>query len=377
VKKRLFTPGPSAVPEEVLLEMAKPIVHHRTREFFDIANEALEGLRYFFQTKGDVAIFSSSGTGAMEAALVNSVSAGDGVLVLSAGKFGERFASIGKAYGCHVQSIEPGWGNPFDLAEVERVLRKDPKIRAVCATLCETSTASSCDIEGIGKIVRQYPETILIVDGISGLGAVPCKTDAWGLDMVVSGSQKALMLPPGLSFLSVSEKAWNAIERSTLPKFYFDLKQYRIARKKNDFPWTMAVSLIRGLKKALDLIQEETLEIMWKRHHIRAEAVRAAAKALGLKVFSKTPSDAVTAILLPEEVKGDLFVSQLRDKFGITFAGGQDSLKGKIVRISHFGWQDEFDTLTAISALEVMLTEHGYPCDPGIGVKVATPILFS
>jgi len=376
MKKRLFTPGPISVPEEVLLEMAKPVIHHRTKEFLKIAEEVFGNLNYFFQTEGDVFILASSGTGAMETALVNTLSPGDGVLVLSAGKFGERFAEIGNAYGCRVVSVEPGWGNPFDLAEIEKILAADPGIRAVCATLCETSTASSCDIEGIGKIVKKFPETLLVVDGISGLGAVPCMTDAWGLDVVVSGSQKALMLPPGLAFISVSGKAWKAVEKSTLPKFYFDLKKYRKTLAKFDFPWTMAVSLVAGLKKSLDLIKAETLEAMWARHRVRAEATRSAATALGLKVFSKTPSDAVTAIVLPGNVDGEKFVSQLRDTFGITFAGGQDALKGKIVRISHFGWQDEFDTLTAVSALEVMLAKHGYSFTPGSGVRAATAILF-
>jgi len=377
MKKRLFTPGPISVPEEVLLEMAKPIIHHRTPEFLKIAEETLKELKGFFQTESDVFILASSGTGAMEAAVVNTLAPGDTALVVSGGKFGERFTELCKVYGCTAVVHEPGWGNPADIGFIEKTLKENPGIKAVFATLVETSTGTAYDIEAIGKIVSQLPGVLLIVDAISGLGAVPCHADAWGIDILVSGSQKALSLPPGLAFLAASPKAWKRIEEIKTPRYYFDLRKYKKAIAKFDFPYTMAVSLVIGLRKSLELIKAEGgLEVLWEKHKKRAEAVRKAATAIGLKIFSKAPSDAVTAIVLPEGIDGEKFCSEMRKTFGMSVAGGQDALKGKVVRISHFGWQDDFDTIAVLSALEVMLGKFGHKVEPGTGVREAMKILF-
>jgi len=377
MKKRLFTPGPISVPEDVLLEMAKPIIHHRTPEFLQIAEEVIEGLKYFFQTTNDVFIIAGSGTSAMEAATVNLLSSGDKALVISAGKFGERFVELVKAYHCEPVVIEPGWGNPVELESVKQALDKHPDIKAVFTTLVETSTATLYDIKGIGEIVSGKPDTVFVVDGISGLGAVECRTDQWNIDMLVSGSQKALSLPPGLSFISVSEKAWSKINMSTMPKYYLDLKKYKKAMAKFDFPFTMAVGLVVGLRKSLEIIKKEGLENLWNVHKKRALAVRNAAVAMGLEIFSKSPSDAVTAIVLPENIDGEKFSSDMRKEFGMSIAGGQDKLKGKIIRISHFGYQDEFDTIAVIAGIEIMLNKYGYKINPGTGVREAMKALFA
>ncbi len=377
MKKRLFTPGPISVPEDVLLEMAKPMIHHRTPEFLHIAQQSVEGLKYFFQTKNDVFIIAGSGTAAMEAATVNLLSPGDKALVISGGKFGERFVELIKAYNCVPVVIEPGWGNPVELNMVQDALKQQPEIKAVFATLVETSTATTYDIKGIGEIVSQKQDTVFVVDGISGLGAVECRTDQWNIDVLVSGSQKALSLPPGLSFISISEKAWTKINVSKMPKYYLNLKEYKKAMEKFDFPFTMAVGLVIGLKKSLEKIKQQGLENLWNIHQKRAEAVRKAAVSMGLRIFSKAPSDAVTALVLPEGIDGEKFCSDLRKEFGMSVAGGQGKLKGKIIRISHFGYQDEFDTIAVIAGIEIMLTRYGYKLEPGTGVREAMKVLFS
>jgi len=351
-------------------------MHHRTDEFIKIASEVLENLKYVFQTKNDVFIIASSGTGAMEASVVNLLSKGDKVVVISGGKFGERFKEIATAYQLEVIPIEPEWGKKLSPETVEDVLTKNKGVKAVFGTLCETSTGTHFDIKSIGEIVSQFEETVFVVDTISALGAVPCLTDEWKIDVVVTGSQKALMLPPGLSFISVSEKAWKKVEKSGLPKYYFDLKKYKKTIAKSDFPFTIPVSLVVGLKKSLEIIKSTGIEKIWKEHHKRAEATRQAAIAAGLKLFSESPSDAVTAILLPEGVDGDKLVKVLRTKYGISVAGGQDKLKGKIIRISHLGWQDEFDVITAISAVGIGLKEMGIEIDIEKGISVARKYLF-
>ncbi len=377
MKKRLFTPGPISVPEDVLLEMAKPIIHHRTPEFLQIAQQAVEGLKYFFQTKNDVFIIAGSGTAAMEASVVNLLSPGDKALVISGGKFGERFVELIKTYNCEPVVIEPGWGNPVDLRLIEDTLNNQPEIKAVFATLVETSTGTSYDIKGIGEIVSRKPETVFVVDGISGLGAVECRTDQWNIDALVSGSQKALSLPPGISFISISEKAWTKINNSKMPRYYLNLKKYKKAMEKFDFPFTMAVGLVVGLRKSLENIKQEGIENLWQIHRRRALAVKNAMVSIGLNLFSKSPSDAVTAIVLPEGIDGEKFCSDMRKDFGMSVAGGQDKLKGKVIRISHFGYQDEFDTIAVIAGIELMLNKYGYKVEPGTGVREAMKVLFS
>ncbi len=376
-KKRLFTPGPTSIPEEILLEMAQPIIHHRTDEFKAIAKDVFDGLKYIFQTQEDVFIIASSGTGAMETSIVNLFSKGDKIAVICGGKFGKRFAEIGTAYGVDVVKIEIEWGETLKPEEVEKIIEENPDVRGFFTPLCETSTGTAFDIEGYGKVISKFSDVLLVVDGISSVGAVPCYMDKWGVDVLITGSQKALMLPPGLSFISLSEKAWKKVENSNLPKYYLDLKKYKKSIEKNDFPFTIPVSLVVGLKKSVDIFRKYGIEKIWQLHSKRAEATRRAVEKMGLKLLSKNPSDAVTAIKLPEEVDGDKLVKFLRNEYGISIAGGQEKLKGKIVRISHLGFLDEFDTLTGITALGVGLKEMGYECNLEDGLKAAKEILFS
>jgi len=376
-KHKLFTPGPTSIPEEVLLEMAKPIMHHRTEEFLSIAKEVFEGLKYLFQTKNDVLIMASSGTGAMEASIVNLFSKGEKVIVVNGGKFGERFVEIGKVYGLNVVDVKVEWGKTLKKEELEKIIEENKDAKGVFVNLCETSTATHFDVKGYGEIVSKYEDIVLVVDAISSLGAVPCYMDEWKIDCLITGSQKAFMLPPGLSFISLSERAWNKTKNSDLPKYYFDLKKYRKTLEKFDFPFTIPVSLIVGLKKSIEIIKGYTLEKIWEEHKKRAEATRRAIISMGLSLLSSSPSDALTAILLPDGIDGDQIIKFIRKNYGISIAGGQDKLKGKIVRISHLGWQDEFDVLTAITALGIGLEKSGYKVDIGKGIEKAKEVLFS
>ena len=375
-KNYIMAPGPTPVPEEVLLELAKPIIHHRTSQYQEIFKKANENLKYLFKTKNDVFTFASSGTGAMETAIINILSKGDKAIVVRGGKFGERFADICTAYGINVIPIDVEWGKAVDPNIIKEKLESDKDVKAVFTTLCETSTGTVNDIKTIAGIVSKT-DAILTVDAISGLGADELETDEWKIDMVVSGSQKGIMLPPGLGFLSASKKALDAISKSNLPKYYFDLKAYKKSLDKNDVPYTPAIGLVRALCKAIDIIKEEGIENVLERHARLAEGTRAAVKALGLELFSERPSNAVTSAKVPKGVDGQLLVKTLRNKYGITIAGGQAHLKGKIIRIAHLGYMVEFDTLTAISGLEIVLKELGYKFEMGSGVGGALKVFTS
>jgi aspartate aminotransferase-like enzyme len=376
-KHKLFTPGPTSIPEEVLLEMAKPIIHHRTEEFLNIAKEVFEGLKYLFQTKNDVLILASSGTGAMEASIVNLFSKDEKIIVINGGKFGERFVEIGKAYGLNVVDVKVEWGKTFKKEELEKIIEENKDAKGVFVNLCETSTTTHFDVKGYGEIISKYTDMLLVVDAISSLGAVPCYMDEWKIDCLLTGSQKAFMLPPGLAFISLSEKAWKKTQNSNLPKYYLDLKKYKKTLEKFDFPFTIPVSLIIGLRKSIQIIKDYTIERIWEEHKKRAESTRQAILSMGLTLLSSCPSDAATGIILPENVNGDELIKFVRKNYGISFAPGQDKLKGKIVRISHLGWQDEFDVLTAITALGIGLEKLGYKVDIGKGIEKAKEILFS
>jgi serine---pyruvate transaminase len=375
-KSRLFTPGPTPVPDEILLEMAKPLIHHRTPQFRKILAECFSGLKEFFQTKEDVMILTSSGTGAMEAAVSNLLSAGEKCLVVEGGKFGERFREIAAAYGVGVTALPVEWGKSATPAEIEAALKKEPDIKAVFTTLCETSTGTHTDVKGIGEIIRRRPDTLLVVDGISSLGAVECRTDEWGIDVMISASQKAFMLPPGLAFISLSQKAWKKAAETKTPHYYFDLSAYRKAVAKEDTPYTPALTLIIGLAGVLKMLKAEGVENVWKRHHLLAEATRQAVKALGLQLLAEHPSNAVTAVRVPEEIDAEALTKSLRDSSGITFAGGQGKLKGKIFRISHMGWIDRYEIMQAIAALELQLLKMGYALQPGAGVGAAEKVFL-
>jgi len=366
-KYRLMSPGPTPVPEKVLLEMADTIIHHRTPEFQSILKDVNVKLKAVMRTDNPVVIFASSGTGAMEASVINLLSKGDKALCINGGKFGERFGEICRAYGVETITYDVVWGESANPEHVKELLDKNPDVKAVYSTLCETSTGVRNDIESIAKIVSAT-EAVLVVDAISGLAADEFLPDAWGVDVVVSGSQKGLMLPPGLAFLSVSEKAEKLIEKSDLPKYYFDLNVALKSHKKDDTPWTPGVSLIKGLNKILDMLLAEGVDNVIERHAILASATREAIKAMGLELFTGNPSNAVTSVKVPEGVNGPDLVKKMRDEQNITIAGGQASLKGKIFRIAHLGYMDKYDTISAIAGLEIVLKQLGFNVEPGKGV---------
>lgn len=376
-KKYLLAPGPTPVPPEVLMAMAMPIIHHRAPDFIPVLDSAKKGLQWLYQTKNDVLILAATGTGGMVGSVNNFLSPGDKAIVINGGKFGERWTKICQAYGINVEEILVEWGFAVRPEKVEEVLKKDPTIKAVFVQACETSTGVYHDVKSLCEVVARYENAILVVDAISALAAHDLRTDEWGIDVMIGGSQKGVMLPPGLAFVSISDKAWNMAEKSKAPRFYFNFKKEREALAKNQTNFTSAVSLIIGLNQALKMLMEEGLEEVFKRHANLAEAMRRAMKAIGLELFTKkSPSNSLTAVLAPEGYDGQLIYKNLREKYGITAAGGQDHVKGKIFRIAHLGYTDTFDIITAVAGIEMVLKGMGYPVKLGVGVAAAEEILM-
>jgi serine---pyruvate transaminase len=374
-KQYLLAPGPTPIPPEVLQTMAEPIVYHRGPVYEKIMQEVREGLKYLFQTTQEVLLFASSGTGAMEGAVTNTLCAGDKALVIEGGKFGERWTNICKAFGVKPQVLPVEWGQAIDPSLIANALQDNPSIKAVFIQATETSTGVLFPIKEIAEIVSPFPGTMLVVDAISHLGAMELPMDDWKLDIVVTGSQKALMLPPGLAFAALSDKAWAFVEKSTLPKFYFDFKKERKNLTKNQNAYTPAISLIMGLAVSLRKIKDEGLENVFARHAILAKATRQAMKALGLGLYAPhAPSNAVTAVMAPPGIDGQKVVQILREKHHLTIAGGQDQAKGKIFRLAHLGYVDRSDVIMAVSAVEMTLQELGYPFELGIGVRAAMEV---
>jgi len=375
-KYYLLAPGPVPVPPKVLAAMSEPIIHHRAPVFVKVLEEVREGLKFLFQTKNEVLILASSGTGGMEGAVTNTLCKGDTSLVIRAGKFGERWAEICEAYGVKPICIDAPWGHAVDPKLIAQEIAKNPAIRAVFIQASETSTGVMHPIREVAEIVKKYDNILLIVDAISGIGVFDLPVDKWGLDVVVSGSQKAFMLPPGLAFVTLSDKALSFVEKSDIPKYYFNFKkELKKLIKDNETNFTPAVSLIMGLRESLNMIKEDGLENLFKRHARLADATRAAAKALGLELYAPdSPSNAVTAIKAPAGIDGQKIVKILRDKHNITIAGGQSEAKGKIFRIAHMGYLDTYDIIMVISALEMTLKELGFPVELGKGVKAAAEI---
>ena len=370
-KPRLMTPGPTEVPERTLGALSRQVRHHRTREFRTLLGEVLEGLKYVFRTENDVLLLSSSGTGAMEAAVVNVVPRGGKAIVLDSGKFSRRWRKICEAYAIQVVRHDVPWGETFDADDVARLLREHADAVAVYTTLVETSTGVVHDVEAIGRVVGAT-DALLVVDAISGAGAVPCYTDAWGIDVLVVGVQKALMTPPGLAMLAVSRNAWRQIESIEPQAFYFDLSAYRRDLIAPDTPYTPAIPLVGALAESLRAIREEGIEAVWTRARVMAEATRAGVAALGLKLVATRPADALTAVYFPPEVDGRAFLPRLQARFGVRLAGGQGPLAGKIFRIAHMGVIDELDILSTIAALELVLAETAHPVELGSGVAAAS-----
>lgn len=374
MKEYLLTAGPTPVPERVLLAMARPVLYHRAPAFTECLKETQESLKWLLQTKQLPLLLAGSGTIGMDASVSNFLRTGDKAVVIRGGKFGERWGKICQAFGIECIFIDVEWGRAVDPKAVAEAIDKNPGVRAVYATASETSTATKHDIEAIAKVVKAKDDVILCVDAITAVGVFDVPMDKWGVDVIIVGSQKALMLPPGLAVVAVSDKAWKANERANLPRFYNDLLREKKSQEKGETAFTPAVSLVVGLREALRMLKEETLEGVFNRHDRLAKATRAAAGGIGLELFSSSPTNSVTAMRVPNGVDGSAVVKNMRIKYGITIAGGQDHLKGKIVRIAHIGYFSEFDIITAISGLEMTLSDLGYGLRPGAGVAAAQAV---
>lgn len=373
-KEYLMTPGPTPIPHQVSLAQAEPMIHHRTPAYTELFVRMVEGLKKVLYTSNDVLTFAASGTGAMEGAVANCFSPGDRVLVAAGGKFGQRFAEIAKVYKLDVELYEYPWDEAADPEVIARLLREKPDIKGVFLTHSETSTGVVNDVKAVGEAVRETP-AILVVDSISGAGALELRTDDWGIDVLVTGSQKALMTPPGLAAAAVSAKAWELIEAADSPAYYFCFKK---ARKKYnsdspETPYTPAIGLVKAMSEAVELLLAEGMEAAWERHRTLALCTREAVSAMGLELFPKVleRAYAVTAVKAPEGIGGGDIVRHMNRVHGVIIAGGQDRLKGKIFRIGHVGYYDFFDMAVALSALEMTLKELGFDLELGSGLAAA------
>jgi len=376
-KQYLMIPGPTPVPPTVVAAMSKPIIGHRSEDFAAMHKEIVGKLQKLLQTQNEVFVLTHSGTGGMETAVANTVSPGDKVLALVGGKFGQRFAQLARIYGGEVDEINFDWGKPVDLGIVEAKLAANPDIKVVLATQNETSTGVTNDIQGLGKLVAKT-QAILVVDGVSGVGGIEIKVDDWNVDILCTGSQKSLMLPPGLAIVTVSAKAWDVVDKNTSPRYYFSLPAARKSYAKWNTAYTPAVSLFVGLNASLDMMLNEGFDNVYARHKLLKRATRAAVKALGLRLLTDEDcgSPVITSVLSPEGISADDIRKVLKEEFGVTFAGGQDQMKGKLFRIAHMGFADRMDVIIAIGALEMALNRIGYPVELGAGVKAAQEVFL-
>ena len=375
IKHYLLSPGPTPIPNEVALAMSETMIHHRTPQFNKIFAEARERLKKLFGTTNDVLILASSGTGAMEASVANLFSPGDKVLVVNGGKFGERWLNIANAYGLRPVELKVEWGQAVKVADIEKQLTANADIRGVMIQASETSTTVLHPVKEIAQLIKNGP--LFLVDGVTAVGVISLPLDDWGIDALVTGSQKALMLPPGLGFVAFSDRAWEKTKQAKLPRFYFDLNLERKNQQKGSGAFTPAVSLIFGLRASLEMMEREGLEKVYARHARMCRATRAAATALGLKLLApQSPSPAATGIYMPDGIDADQVLDYLRDKMNVTLAEGQDQLKGKVIRIAHVGYMGAFDVITAIAALEMALRKFGAEIPFGKGVAAAEEVLM-
>ena len=370
-KPRLFTPGPTPYLPEAQAALSLPSVHHRTKAFQGILDNVRDGLKYFYGTSNDVIFFASSGTGAMEAAVSNLFSPGDRVIVATAGKFGERWGELARTFGLQVELVEAPYGKAIPLAEVKSRLEDSADIRGLLFQTTETSTGVRHDAEGLARLCKDRGDVLVIADAITGLGTTDFDIDGWGLDVVISGSQKALMIPPGLAFASISERAWERMKSAKLPRYYFDFLKERASAKKHDTAYTPATSLLIGLAAALEHIHGMGRENLIRNAQVLADCTRHAMQALGLKLFAEVPADALTAVCAPEGLSSSDIEKKMNELFGAVVANGQGSMKGKIFRIAHLGYYDFTDMIGLIAALEMVLQTLGYPCSLGSGVHAA------
>lgn len=376
IKQFLLAPGPTPVPPRVLLAMAKPVMHHRTPQFSALFGEVRERLRMLFQTAQDVLILASSGTGAMEAAVGNCFAAGDEVVIVNGGKFGERWLKLSQSFGLKPIEVPVEWGRAVHPERVSEALRAHPRAQGVLVQASETSTTAVHPVRELAALTRER-DALLVVDGITAVGVYDLPMDDWGIDILISGSQKALMLPPGLAFIALSERAWARVRPGSGGRFYFDLRRERESQSKNTTAWTPAISLVYGLREALAMLEEEGLPQVFARHDRLARATRAAVRAMGLSLLSpEASSPSATGVFVPEGIDGARLVAYLRDRMGVTFAGGQDRLKGRIVRLAHLGFVGSFDVIVGIAALEMALRHFGYRVELGRGVAAAEEVLM-
>jgi aspartate aminotransferase-like enzyme len=376
-RKRLLTPGPTQVPEPARLARARLVIHHRTPEFRELFAEVLGGLQNVFRTKNDVVLLTSSGTGAMEAAVVNLVPRGGKAIVLDAGLFARRWSDICQRYAIQVVRHTVPWGEAVEADDVARLLAQHRDATAVFGTLMESSTGVGHDVQAIGQVVANS-DALWVVDAISGAGTMPCWTDAWNVDVLVVGSQKALMLPPGLAMLAVSDAAWQQMEQVDPQAFYFDLKLHRAKLRGNrpgsgpDTPWTPALTLIAGLAESLQQIRAEGIESVWERSARLSRAAIAGMHAMGLELFAARPAAGMTAVRIPTGIDGRDFLARVERRFGVKLAAGQGPLEGKIFRLAHFGMLDELDILGALAAIELVLDELGHEVTLGDAAAAAS-----
>lgn len=372
IKERLFTPGPTPLLLEAQLRALTMTLHHRTDAFRALMRETLENLRYYFHTKNDVIVFASSGTGAMEGAVSNLLSPGERVLIGTAGKFGERWVQLAKAYGIEAVVVEAPYGQPVPIGEMKKHLETGGPFRAVLIQATESSTGVRNDVETLGRAVAELPECCFVVDAITGLGTTDLRPDEWGFDIMIGGSQKATMIPPGLAFASISEKASRTMEKSKLPRYYFDYAKERKSLSKGESSYTPATSLVVCLHGALNYIKELGRENLIANAALLAEATREAAVALGLTNFAvSSPANAVTAINAPAGIESTKIVKEMRAQFGVILTDGQGSMKGHMFRIAHLGYYDFLDLVAVLGALEIVLQKVGHTVELGSGVRAA------
>jgi len=378
LKQYLLIPGPTPVPPEVLSALSHPMINHRSSDFKAVLSEVTEGLKWAYQTKNDVLILTASGTGAMESAIVNTLSPGDKVLIVNIGAFGSRFVKIAKAYGLNVDDMKIERGKAADPKAVAQKLKEDKskEIKAVIFQQNETSTGVINDVKSIAAVVKEHG-ALVIVDAVSGLLTADLKTDEWGLDVVAAGSQKAFMVPPGLSFVSMSEKAWKAYESSKMPRFYFDLGAAKKFAATGETPWTPCLTIAFGLQVSMRMLKVEGLENIFARHSKLSKAVRAGVKALGFGLLTddSCASKAVTPVIPPAGIDAEALRKAVREQFGVVLAGGQEDLKGKLFRIGHLGYIDKMDMVTAFAALEIVGTQMGANIKMGSSVAAVEEML--
>ncbi|MDD9949211.1 MAG: alanine--glyoxylate aminotransferase family protein [candidate division Zixibacteria bacterium] len=370
-----FAPGPTPVPDRVVRKMSAPILTHRSTEFSDLLRQVASGLRHVFRTENDVLVLTASGSGAMEAAVVNLLSPGDRVLAISGGKFGGRWIELCATYGIDALTLDVEWGTAADPDEVDRILGEQGPFEAVLATHSETSTGVLHDIEALGRVARGHG-CYLVVDAISGLGANELRTDDWHVDIALTGSQKALMIPPGLAFISISERAWQRIEESRQPSYYLNLNRARDSFTKGLTPYTPAVSLLMGLDESLRMMKELGLEEIYRIHERNALVTRAGVAALGLNLFARRPSNVLTSVVMPPGIDGSDLLKTIKQECGVTIANGMDHYRGKYIRIAHLGYNvAPSDMIVALTALEHGLSQHGYEFESGAGVAAAERVI--